>query len=268
MRLYTDITSIISTDRACSKGDGNPTLTKGVYIQANSLTPEMNFTRSKNIPDGTKLHSDYIPMNRFLSIPYTKTSFRRRATDVLKPGARFRGFQTSGTREYSVEVMLLEVDLPNSYMSGTLTIHNLTPVNSIITTFFTAEIIGPRHTFITNHDSWGSSIKNDIQHWARFPSWRSLDVDLLKDYKNREWYQTKAFCQNHLYMRWKEHYLYPNPDQTEVKGASFAGFYFISFDREAESFTGIYYYKTTDRFQQLHLSFVPDHGVFRSYEYC
>lgn len=186
----------------------------------------------------------------------------------LKPGAAFSGFQESGRHQYKVEVNIRSMDLHNSSISGLLTIHNLTETHPVLTTYFDGEIIGPKHSFVTRNQEWDSSVRNDIQHWARFSSWRDLDLDLLHDQKNTHWYQNHAHSSDHIYMRWKEKFLYPNNDVSNIKGASFAGFYYVCFNVKTGSITGLYFHKFTDRFQQLNLTHVPDMGVCQTYELC
>lgn len=188
-------------------------------------------------------------------------------TSILKPGAQFTGYQESGRQQYQVQVKLLEVDAGQSTLSGLLTIHGLTESYPVITTYFEGEMVGPKYSFETKHDSWGSSPRNDVQHWARFKPWRDLGIQLQHDAMNHLYYQAHAQQGEYLYMRWKEMFLYPNSHITNIKGASFAGFYYICFNRVTGNVVGLYYHKYTDRFQQLNLSFVPDSGVCGTYEY-
>lgn len=194
----------------------------------------------------------------------------KKSSSILKPGSLFTGYQESGKQRYNVEVKLTEVDLNSSHISGFLTIHNLTESNPLIVTFFKGEIIGKHYTFETKHSKWGSNFRNDIQHWARFPSWRSLDLDLLSNSNNDRiisFYNNLALQNENLFMRWKELFLYPDAYVTDIKGASFAGFYYVSFNQLSGSITGLYFHRTSDKFQQLNLSFVPDSGISACYEY-
>lgn len=187
-------------------------------------------------------------------------------TSFLKPGATFVGSQQSGRSTYEVIVELKEVDLSKSELSGFLKIQGLTEDYPEIITFFKSEIVGPHYSFYTNHDSWGSSNKNDIQHWSRFSSWRSLNFDIDNDTRNGAIYRD-ALNQEYIYMRWKETFLVPDAKVTTIRGASFAGFYYICFNQLTGSITGLYFHKSSERFQQLELSHVPDSGRFPVYEY-
>lgn len=190
-------------------------------------------------------------------------------TSILKPGAIFMGFQESGMQQYKVEVKLIEVNLSDSTMAGLLTIHGLTRAYPVITTFFKGEIIGKNFTFETKHKNWGSNVKNDIQHWSRFQPWRALNLDLSNEsnYDVQDYYYGDPLNNVYIFMRWKELFLYPDATITEIKGASFAGFYYICFNQLSGQISGLYFHGQTDKFQQLTLSFVPDRGVCSSYEY-
>lgn len=190
-------------------------------------------------------------------------------SSIIKPGARFTGFQESGMQHYKVEVELAEVNLSESTMSGFLTIYGLTSAHPVITTFFEGEIVGKNFTFETIHEDWGSTLKNDIQHWARFQPWRSLNLDLLNEANHdvQDYYHKNALKNEYIFMRWKELFLCPDSTVTDIKGASFAGFYYICFNQVSGHVSGLYFHKLTDKFQQLTLSFVPDHGVTPIYKY-
>ncbi|VEU23632.1 DEKNAAC104971 [Brettanomyces naardenensis] len=188
-------------------------------------------------------------------------------SSFLKPNSSFIGSQQSGRSIYEVRVDLKEVDLKTSFLTGFLTIHGLTESHPEITTFFRAEIIGPQYSFYTNHTVWGSSKRNDLQHWGRFPSWRNLDFNTENDLANDEIYKN-APNDEFLYMRWKELFLVPDATVKDIRGASFAGFYYICFNQLTGSISGLYFHKCSDKFQQLELSHIPDGGVSPSYEYA
>jgi hypothetical protein len=201
--------------------------------------------------------------------PQNISSPCRKFTSFLKPGAKFSGYQESGRQQYQVQIKIIETDLSKSTLSGFLTIHGLTEANPIITTFFRGEIIGPHYSFETKHENWGSDLKNDIQHWARFPSWRALDLNINDNLELRKYYKYKCQALNneYIFMRWKELFLYPDSQITNVKGASFAGFYYVCLNQITGNITGLYFHKFTDKFQQLNISFVADSGICPIYEY-
>ena len=201
-------------------------------------------------------------------VPQPAPPLQSRHTSILKPGAIFSGYQESGRQRYEVQVKLLEVDLNSSTLSGFLTIHNLTDAHPLMVTFFKGEVVGPHFSFETRHPSWESSLRNDIQHWARFTPWRKLDIDISNDAENNSYYQHRALQHEYLFMRWKELFLYPDSNISGVKGASFAGFYYLSLNQVSGNITGLYFHRSSDMFQQLNLSFVPDAGVSATYEYA
>jgi hypothetical protein len=79
------------------------------------------------------------------------------------------------------------VDLSQSGVSGFLRIKNL--VDRDLTTFFTGEIIGAQHSFITN--AYDADAGVDSAHWSRFPPFRPLSKlvfgkdPYMYDYVNR-----------------------------------------------------------------------------------
>jgi hypothetical protein len=45
-----------------------------------------------------------------------------------------------------------------------------------------------------------------------------------------------------IYMRWKEHFLVPDHRVSNIDGASFAGFYYICYQRSTNEIKGFYFY--------------------------
>lgn len=220
------------------------------------------FSDSNTFPD----EKEYTPISQ--DIFNTQKQNIQVFNSFLKPGSMFTGHQESGRHQYKVEVKLLNVDMHNTSISGLLTIHHLTETHPVLTTYFDGEIIGKKHSFVTKSKEYESSVRNDIQHWARFTSWRDLNLDLREDGKNEHWYQNQAHLSDHIYMRWKEKFIYPDSNVSNIKGASFAGFYYVCLNVRTGSITGLYFHKFTDRFQQLDLSHVPDMGVCQTFELC
>ena len=83
--------------------------------------------------------------------------------DSLYPGALFEGIQRNKTKEHRVSVRIVDLNLPQSTLSGFLTIHDLTEQHPEITTFFDGQIIGDTYGFVTN--DWGASENVDLKHW-------------------------------------------------------------------------------------------------------
>lgn len=49
-----------------------------------------------------------------------------------------------------------------------------------------------------------------------------------------------------VFMRWKEHFLVPDHTIKDINGASFAGFYYICFQKSAASIEGYYYHRSSE----------------------
>jgi len=67
----------------------------------------------------------------------------------LMAGANWRGVQQSGRANYEVEVQIQSVDIDNAFVCGYLKISGLTDEFPELTTYFEGEILGDRHTFLT-----------------------------------------------------------------------------------------------------------------------
>lgn len=243
-------------------GDGKEETANDHKVTADTVEPKHAEIHRKRAAKAASSENQRSP------VPQPDPPRRSKHTSILKPGATFSGYQESGRQRYEVQVKLLEVDLNSSTLSGFLTIHNLTDAHPLMVTFFKGEVVGPHFSFETKHASWGSSLRNDIQHWARFTPWRLLDIDISNDAENWDYYHNKALQNEYLFMRWKELFLYPDSNISGVKGASFAGFYYLSFNQISGNITGLYFHRSSDMFQQLNLSFVPDAGVSATYEYA
>jgi len=177
---------------------------------------------------------DPFPRHRFL--PNSSTSY-------LKPGARFAGLQRSDKQEYEVTVELQHVDMEQSFLCGYLKIRGLTDEHPTLTTYFEGEMIGSKYGFVTNHPTWGANEKVDFQHWARFPAWRPLQKDARRHMMHLKNWQSKE----HIWMRWKEHFLVPDHRVKDLNGASFDGFYYICFNQLEGTIQGTYYHARSDK---------------------
>ncbi|WFD42516.1 hypothetical protein MPSI1_001161 [Malassezia psittaci] len=138
----------------------------------------------------------------------------------LYPGAVFEGTQRNGKNHYQVTVEITNVDLCTSNLGGYLKIRGLTQEWPELTTYFDAEIIGERHSFITN--KWDATRADDIKHWSRFPEFNRIR-DQLKDLEK----PFDPMSQPVIFMRWKEQFLVPDHRVRSINGASFAGFYYM-----------------------------------------
>ncbi|KAK5937935.1 hypothetical protein PMZ80_010064 [Knufia obscura] len=175
----------------------------------------------------------------------------RSPSALFQPYAKYTGNQQSDRQTYNVEVTILTVDMEQSSMSGYLAIHGLTPEHPLLQTFFTGEIVGgpnQRYSFKTMDPSWGANDKVDLQHWLRFPSWRHMSSqakrDMSFDYpQNHEPWWT----QDHVFMRWKEHFLVPDHRQSNIAGASFEGFYYICMNMAEGKISGVYFHSKSEK---------------------
>jgi len=171
----------------------------------------------------------------------------------LAPGSKFRGLQKSGRNQYEVNVDLLSVDLANSELCGYLKIKGLTEEFPELITFFEAEIIGDKHSFLTR--KWDADESIDLQHWTKFPSFASKitpSTTQLSTVKH------DPLTSRYVYMRWKESFLVPHWRVKSISGASFAGFYYVCFDRSTMSFDGFYYHRNSEWYQNLKLNMMHE----------
>lgn len=113
-----------------------------------------------------------------------------------------------------------------------------------MTTYFEGEIIGPKYTFQTRHESWGANDKTDMQHWGRFAAWRPL----AKQAKKPDFHYKNSAQRENIFMRWKESFLVPDHRVREISGASFEGFYYICFNQVTGSVSGIYFHSRSEKY--------------------
>ncbi|KAJ3176650.1 hypothetical protein HK101_010394 [Irineochytrium annulatum] len=145
-------------------------------------------------------------------------------------GSKFAGEQKSRGSSYEVTVELQ--DWPD------------------LCTFFEAEIIGPKYPFLTR--KWEVNEAIDKEHWSKFPAFKKFekcfnDDGFAYDFENNDI----------IFMRWKEHFLVPDHNIKSISGASFAGFYYIAYEKSTNTITGYYFHQNSERFQHLSLKHVP-----------
>lgn len=186
-----------------------------------------------------------------------KRPVSRSPSSLFQPHARYIGTQQSDRQTYNVEVTILTVDMDQCSLSGYLLIRCLTPEHPMLQTFFTGEIVGgpnQRHSFKTMDPAWGASDKVDLQHWLRFPAWRHLSAHAKRDMTfdfpldNQPWH-----TQEHIFMRWKEHFLVPDHKQSNIQGASFEGFYYICLNQIEGKISGVYFHSKSEKYVTLFL---------------
>jgi hypothetical protein len=124
-----------------------------------------------------------------------------------------------------------DVNLAESTVSGYLSIQHLTDAHPSLTTFFTGEIIGPEHGFITG-TRFGASENDDMRHWGRFEQFRRPatrgdmvrpELFLRDPQPDRNQGETRAKDRDFMFLRIKERFLVPDHRVKDISGASFAG---------------------------------------------
>ncbi|OBZ87938.1 Glucose-induced degradation protein 4 [Choanephora cucurbitarum] len=195
-------------------------------------------------------------------VDISETRLRPVSSNGLYAGSFFHGTQKCGIASYEVNVELLHVDLKESTLCGYLKIKGLTSEFPELTTFFEAEIIGSKYSFHTR--KWQADQQSDLLHWKKFPSFAPYINTFNDDGFALD--KTKADS-DFVYMRWKELFLVPNHHVSAIHGASFAGFYYICYQRSTNRIKGFYFFRHhKDWFQELTLDHVPDHGM-SAYEF-
>jgi len=176
-------------------------------------------------------------------------------TSILYSGSRFEGYQKSKGNSYNVEVVLQQVDLENAYLCGYLKISGLTDEYPTLTTFFDGDIIGRKKPFLTR--KWDADEEVDRKHWGKFlPFYQYAKTFNADDFEYDEREQ-----RDFVFMRWKEHFLVPDHTIRDISGASFAGFYYIMFQKSAQTIEGYYYHRSSEWYQSLNLTHVPEKSI-------
>ncbi|KAI8854146.1 vacuolar import and degradation protein-domain-containing protein [Chytridium lagenaria] len=173
----------------------------------------------------------------------------------LYAGSKFAGEQKSGRSSYEVTVELQFVDLRTSFLCGYLNIKGLTEDWPDLCTFFEAEIVGPHNGFQTR--KWGANEKTDLEHWSQFPMFDQYAETFCDDEFTYDYESSDV-----IFMRWKEHFLVPDHRIKSISGASFAGFYYIAYQKSTDMIMGFYFHENSEKFQHLSLKHTNDrkHG--------
>ena len=95
-----------------------------------------------------------------------------------------------------MSVILQHVDLKDSYLCGYLHIKGLTDAYPELSTYFEAEIIGPKHSFLTR--KWEADEHTDRQHWTKFPAFQPYEHRF-----NQDGFHYDFEGKNDIFMRWK-----------------------------------------------------------------
>ncbi len=120
----------------------------------------------------------------------------------------------------------------------------LTEDHPTLTTYFEGEIIGTRYSFFTQHDDWGANSKVDLSHWSKFDAFRPYQ----KQAKKGSVVIPDVAQKEHIFMRWKEHFLVPDHRVRTIHGASFEGFYYICFNQVRGEVNGIYFHSKSEKY--------------------
>eukprot|EP00088_Acartia_fossae_P070835 TRINITY_DN9579_c0_g1_i1.p1 TRINITY_DN9579_c0_g1~~TRINITY_DN9579_c0_g1_i1.p1 ORF type:complete len:207 (-),score=23.09 TRINITY_DN9579_c0_g1_i1:1178-1798(-) len=196
-----------------------------------------------------------VTQNQINPLPPLKSKQPGITTSLLYNGSRFIGHQKSKGSQYDVEVVLQHVDEENSYMCGYLKIKNLTDEYPEIVTFFNGEIISEKHPFLTR--KWDADEDVDKRHWSKFVAFCQYNKNFNSD--NFDYKELRE--RDHVFMRWKEHFLVPDHTIKDINGASFAGFYYICFQKSTSTVEGYYYHRNSEWYQSLNLRHVPERTV-------
>jgi len=134
----------------------------------------------------------------------------------------------------------------NEYATG------LTEDHPTLTTYFEGEIIGPKYTFRTQHEDWGSNDKVDLQHWGKFAAFRPFQKQARA--RNGALHIPHVAQRENIFMRWKEHFLVPDHRVRTLSGASFEGFYYICFNQLEGKVEGIYFHAKSEKYAPLNMA--------------
>jgi len=193
-------------------------------------------------------------MNVAQPLPPIKSKQPGVTSSLLYSGSRFVGHQKSKGNQYDVEVILQYVNIEECYLCGYLKIKGLTEDYPTLTTFFDGEIISKKHPFLTR--KWEADEDVDKKHWSKFLSF----YQYVKIFNSDNFDYDSLQSSDYVDMRWKEHFLVPDHTIRDIQGASFAGFYYICFQKSTASIEGYYYHRNSEWFQSLNLTHVPEHS--------
>ncbi|XP_065899381.1 glucose-induced degradation protein 4 homolog [Dysidea avara] len=171
----------------------------------------------------------------------------------LHAGGRFTGYQQSRGNKCDVEVILKHVDNDNHYLCGYLKIQGLT--DDTFMTFFEGEIISKDHPFLTR--KWEADAGVDKDHWGKFSGFKNF----ASRFNDDSFSYDEVEKSDYIFMRWKELFLVPDHKVADISGTSYAGFYYIAFQKSTSSIEGYYYHKSSEWYQSLFLEYQPGSTV-------
>ncbi|KAK4515549.1 uncharacterized protein ATC70_010499 [Mucor velutinosus] len=255
---------VLQEDSKCKQ---QPTIkSEASTVSSNSMETEVSYNTKQHVKSCHKINKAVVLLHarreeddKVANI--NEDRLRPVCVGGLYAGSVFRGTQKCGTASYEVNVELLHVDMKESNLCGYLKIKGLTSEFPELTTFFQAEIIGPKYSFHTR--KWQADQQSDLLHWKKFPSFKPYVDTFNRDGFNYDYKANDDF----IYMRWKETFLVPNHHVSAIDGASFAGFYYICYQRSTNSIRGFYFFRHhKDWFQELNLDHTPA-NAFGSFEF-
>lgn len=134
----------------------------------NNSTANSNTTQNNDntTDENGKQQQTLVPLRRRSSILDSEVRLYPSNSDALYSQSTFKGEQKSGRNAYKVTVEIQHVDLKSSFLCGYLHIQGLTDDFPDLCTFFEAEIIGPKYSFLTR--KWEADENIDRQHWVGF----------------------------------------------------------------------------------------------------
>ncbi|KAH3902968.1 glucose-induced degradation complex subunit VID24 SCDLUD_000568 [Saccharomycodes ludwigii] len=237
--------------------------------------------------------------------------FTPKKIPYFQPGMVFKGYQHNGYLKYNVEISIKSnADssfLP--YITGYLRIYGLTNKSSEITTFFKGYYLDNMDKLLSSNctgktssttcSSATETLNADHKNMAHYVDsmysntstssgdnngnnsvFPEDDIDLLhwdklKDeltFINRNTsVNNRGSKSDIIFMKWKEQFLVPDSDVTSIKGASFAGFYYIMVDVKNNKIYGFYFHETAEKFQKIELNLQKsDYGnstLYQTYEF-
>lgn len=175
------------------------------------------------------------------------------ASNHIYSGSRFEGNQESRGHRYPVDVVLQHVDFANYTLCGCLKTCGLTQHYPTLTTYFEGEIISEKFPFLTR--KWEVEEDVDTKHWSKFPIFKNR---FAKIYNTDNFDYSQLIGEDYIFMRWKELFLDSDYKIRDIQGASFAGFYYMCYQRGNSSIEGYYYHRETELYQSLTLDHVTE----------
>ncbi|KAG7263022.1 hypothetical protein CRUP_016797 [Coryphaenoides rupestris] len=132
------------------------------------------------------------------------------------------------------------VTTEDSFLCGYLKIKGLTEEYPTLTTFFAGEIISRKRPFLTR--KWDADEDVDRKHWGKFQAF----YQYAKNFNSDEFDYEELKNSDFIFMRWKEQFLVPDHTIKDISGASFAGFYYICFQKSTATIEGYYYHRSSE----------------------